>query len=373
MNHQTQLPALLQVHVPSRLLVVAAAHVGNNVFCTPAIQLLRNALPRAEIDVVALNSASASVFQGNDAISRVHVVRWPWQMRRLAVRYDQVICLHPKSAFLLERVATPVATIPAFDSHRHYAEQILAFTSSLVGRAIDDSDRRYRLAGTLSRQGDAMLAHPVLANRSGPRIGIHLGCGRTAIHGWKFFYRKRDSHPKLWPAESYAALAEQLRQCFPEAVFVITGTRNERFLARRFTKTMKGIIDLTGKTSVSELAGIIGELDLFITQDCGVLHVAATTSTPLLALFGPTNPALTGPWPLASHHQLLQAARMTEISPQMAVNAAAELLQQTPVVVQEGTTPKIKTVLNQLILAGALWLQKYEILECAAPAWMGLL
>lgn len=301
----------------SRLLVVAAGHIGNSIFCTPAIRLLRRALPLAAIDVVALNAASAAVFEGNDAISSVFVVRWPWRMSRLAAHYDHVVCLHPKSAELLARVEVPVSVIPPFDSQHHHAEQILAFASALTGLPIIDGDRQYQIA-TL----------PPRMNFPGqPRIGIHLGCGRTAIHGWKFFYRKRDCHPKLWPMDYYAELAQRLRQVFPDAVFVLTGTRNEKFLARRFAKALPGVIDMTGKTSVVELAGLIGELDLFITQDCGVLHVAASTATPLLALFGPTCSAITGPWPPAAHQRILQGASMAEITPQMAAQAAADLLQ----------------------------------------------
>lgn len=241
-------------------------------------------------------------------------------MARLAARYDHVVCLHPKSAFLLARVAVPVSIIPPFNSPQHHAEQILAFASSLVGRTIDNEDRHYHVAA----------APQIRAFEGHPRIGIHLGCGRTAIHGWKFFYNKRGTHPKLWPTNYYVALAKQLSQTFPDAVFVITGTRNERFLARHFTKTLQGVVDLTGKTSIVELAGIIGTLDLFITQDCGVLHVAASTRTPLLALFGPTCAATTGPWPIAAHHHLLQAASMAEITPEMAAQAAIEILHDIP-------------------------------------------
>lgn len=366
MNQQANLPAALQVRAPLRLLVVAAGHVGNSVFCTPAIQLLRDALPTSTIDVVALNSASAEVFQGSEAISSVYIARNSWRMARLAVQYDEVICLHPKSTSLLKRVAVPVTVIPPFDAQRHHAEQILAFVSSLVGRSIDEEDRHYHLTPAASR--------PLNIGGS-PRIGIHLGCGRTAIHGWKFFYRKRDSHPKLWPTEHYAALAEQLRQRYPDATFVITGTRNERFLARRFAKMMGGVIDLTGKTSIVELAGIIDELDLFITQDCGVLHVAAATTTPLLALFGPTCAASTGPWPPAPHHQILQGASMAEITPTMAACAAVELLQQRECAVQNIPAPDLKETLGKLIVTFVFWLQQYDFLggSYIASSYAGLL
>ncbi len=348
--------APLPISATSRRLIVAAGHVGNNIFCTPAIQLLRSAQPNSVLDVVALNSACASVFVGNAAVDRVHVVRWVWQMSRLAAQYDEVICLHPKSAYLLQNATVPVRILPALNAQRHHAEQILEFAASLVGSTVEAGDCGYRVPARA-------MTLPVLKGR--PCIGIHLGCGRTAIHGWKFFYRKRDSHPKLWPTENYIALAEQLRQTYPDALFVLTGTRNERFLARRFRKCMNDVVDLTGKTSVAELAGVIGELDLFITHDCGVLHIAASTSTPLLALFGPTNRVGTGPWPAAPHRQVLSAATMAALLPETVAAAAKAMLSAPkPVTITQPLREQSRlSVCNKLMLAGMAWLIESDVFE----------
>ncbi|MFT3929604.1 MAG: glycosyltransferase family 9 protein [Spongiibacteraceae bacterium] len=344
----------LRIANPSRLLLVAAGHVGNCIFCTPAIHWLRRALPHATIDVVVLNQACAAVFAGNDAISSVLVVRWRWQMTKLAGHYDHVVCLHPKSIALLAQVTVPMSVIPPFSSDQHHAEQILTFARALAGGAVDNEDRRYRIT-------PVSTAASRLVGQARPLIGIHLGCGRTAIHGWKFFYRKRDAHPKLWPIEHYAELAKQLRNMFPDAQFVLTGTRNERFLARRFSNIISDAIDLTGRTSVVELAGLIEQMDLFITHDCGVMHVAASTSTPLVALFGPTSPALTGPWPLAAHHRILQAERMADITPQMAARAATDLLQSSSVANKAAPALDVVPVPNHWIAITVLWLQQHDV------------
>lgn len=351
----------LQLASPSRLLLVAAGHVGNSIFCTPAIHLLRRALPQTVIDVVVLNKACAAVFADNAAVSSVFVVRWLWQMERLASRYDHVVCLHPKSIFLLAHVTVPTSVIPPFNTDQHHAEQILTFAHSLVRGAIADDDRRYRIA-SVSKLVTRFAGH------AKPLIGIHLGCGRTAIHGWKFFYRKRDSHPKLWPIEHYAELAKQLRKAFPDAQFVLTGTRNERFLAHRFINIIGDAIDLTGSTSIVELAGLIGEMDLFITHDCGVMHVAASTSTPLMALFGPTSPALTGPWPLAAHHRILQAERMADISPQWAAQIATDLMHAFYDADKATTAAEAVPVSRHWIAITALWLQQHDVFNSGYTA-----
>jgi heptosyltransferase-2 len=53
---------------------------------------------------------------------------------------------------------------------------------------------------------------------------------------------------------------------------------------------------LTGKTSLSELAALLSFADLFVTNDSGPMHMANFLKTPLVALFGPTEPSRTAPF-----------------------------------------------------------------------------
>jgi heptosyltransferase II len=60
-------------------------------------------------------------------------------------------------------------------------------------------------------------------------------------------------------------------------------------------------IDLSGKTSLGEAMALIDRCHLFITNDSGLMHVAAALDTPLIAIFGSTNSITTGPWSENSH------------------------------------------------------------------------
>ena len=60
-----------------------------------------------------------------------------------------------------------------------------------------------------------------------------------------------------------------------------------------------GILNLAGKTSLRELIPLISECDVFVTNDSGPLHIAYAVGTPLVAIFGSTDPELTGPPPEA--------------------------------------------------------------------------
>jgi ADP-heptose:LPS heptosyltransferase len=60
--------------------------------------------------------------------------------------------------------------------------------------------------------------------------------------------------------------------------------------------TRAPVIDMRGKTNLKQLAALLQEVDLLVTNDSGPMHIAAALGTPVVAIFGPTNPKRTGPY-----------------------------------------------------------------------------
>ena len=52
---------------------------------------------------------------------------------------------------------------------------------------------------------------------------------------------------------------------------------------------------LTGKTTLRQLAACLEQVSLVVSNDTGVLHIASALNRPVVALYGPTSPAITGP------------------------------------------------------------------------------
>lgn len=101
---------------------------------------------------------------------------------------------------------------------------------------------------------------------------------------------------KRWPAEKFARLASLLQKK-KKANILIVGYQDEARLAESISSEMsKKPISLTGKTSLRQLAGLISHADLFITNDSGPMHMANALKTPVVAVFGPTDPIITGPF-----------------------------------------------------------------------------
>ena len=311
-----------------KILILASNSTGNNIFCTPAIRFLKKHFPQARIDVVALNRLCAEVFDGNPSIGEVFILDSRRAFDKLAKGYDRVICLNANAKKKLGDLQTPMASIGNLSGDSHHAEQLLQFMGGLLQREVTNEDRPYfiystpELAATLLK--DSGIASDNLL------ITIHLGCGTTKLHGWKFFYSKRADDKKLWPVDEYIKLGKALIAANPKVRIIITGTRNESFLAKQFEREVPGTINLVGKTSVSDLHSLMQRVNLFIAHDCGVFHIAAASDVPIVGLFGPTNHVLTGPYPIKPQHTLIKKAEMAEITVPEVVDAAFALIAAYP-------------------------------------------
>jgi heptosyltransferase II len=104
-----------------------------------------------------------------------------------------------------------------------------------------------------------------------------------------------NSRAKRWQAESYAALNDKLQNNL-DANVIIVGANDEIDVAQEvFAKSEKKPIILTGKTSLSEAVAILSEIDLLVSNDMGLAHIAPAVGTKTLVIFGPTNEKTTQP------------------------------------------------------------------------------
>jgi len=100
---------------------------------------------------------------------------------------------------------------------------------------------------------------------------------------------------KCWSPRRFGELGERLAQRRRLSVLLF-GKEEERSIGSDIFHRLQGIgIDLMGKTGLLQLAALLEKCHLLVTNDTGTMHVAAAVGTPVVALFGPTNPQTTGP------------------------------------------------------------------------------
>lgn len=135
-----------------------------------------------------------------------------------------------------------------------------------------DPEDRLRVGRMLARWG---------ADETAPLIGINP----SAAFG----------PAKQWPPDRFARLADRIRGRIGGRVLLFGGP-GDRELGERVAAAMKGpSVNLAGRTRLGEAMALIERCRIFVTNDSGLMHVAAALDTPQVAIFGSTDPRATGP------------------------------------------------------------------------------
>ncbi|PLZ00801.1 lipopolysaccharide heptosyltransferase II [Burkholderia sp. WAC0059] len=100
---------------------------------------------------------------------------------------------------------------------------------------------------------------------------------------------------KRWPPEHFAALAQMIGQSFPYAQIVALGSPKDAPLAQAIAGRAPNVRSLCGQTALGEACALIARASAVVTNDSGLMHVAAALRRPLIALYGSTDPRHTPP------------------------------------------------------------------------------
>jgi heptosyltransferase-2 len=133
------------------------------------------------------------------------------------------------------------------------------------------------------QEGEAQAAAPLLISQqpAGPWVGLSPG----AAYG----------PAKRWPPERFAAVGRELQKNWG-ARLVLLGGAEDRDAGEEVMARLPGALNLVGRTSLRQALGVLTHLLLLITNDSGLMHAAAALGVPLIAIFGSTDPAATGPF-----------------------------------------------------------------------------
>jgi heptosyltransferase-2 len=103
---------------------------------------------------------------------------------------------------------------------------------------------------------------------------------------------------KRWPTEHFAALAKDLIEAHPSNQIILIGSQGDRYLADQIPSQANqnpNIHNWCGSTSLDEAIALIGMSKAVISNDSGLMHIAAALKVPQVAIFGSSDPAHTPP------------------------------------------------------------------------------
>ena len=295
-----------------RLIIRSPNWIGDAIMATPAVRALARRFAAAHIAILA-KPWVAPVFIDNPHVDEVVVydsegghkgiagrLRLGRHLRRKA--YDGAISLPNAIDAALIFQAAKIPLRGGYDTdfrrpllthavhrtpeikRRHQVRYYLTLLAALGVPAEDEHLELITGAGA-RRQARATLAAAGI-DADAPLLGINPG----AAYGTA----------KRWHPERFAQVADHLQHEYGLQVLIF-GSAGERPVADVVARLMHTpAINLAGQTGLDEAMAIIERCRLFITNDSGLMHVAAALKVPLVAIFGPTNAAVTRPWSLVA-------------------------------------------------------------------------
>jgi lipopolysaccharide heptosyltransferase I len=281
-----------------RLLVVRLGSLGDLVHTLPAVSAIHRTFPRLEIDwlVDAVHQeflALVPMLTSVVTLTAPNARGWVDVRRRLrARRYDAALDFQGlvKSA-ALSRLSGATRVI-GFDrtSLREPAAAILYRERVPVGRGGHVIQKNLRLAAAVGAEAttaefpirpveSAVLA-AIQANDPSPFALLNPGAA------WP---------NKRWPADRFGRLAAWLRDQHGLRSIAVWGP-GEETLARAIAAASSGAAAAAPPTLLTDLVALSRAARLVVSGDTGPTHIAAAFGTPVVALFGPTDPLRNGPW-----------------------------------------------------------------------------
>jgi lipopolysaccharide heptosyltransferase II len=289
-----------------RILVIKLRAIGDVLLSTVVIRNLRTAFPDAQIDFLT-ERLSREVLEGNSDLHSVLVFdnkRDNGVKLLLDVRsrnYDLVFDLfgNPRSALITYfsgatyrvgyrfkwRQYCYTTVVEPRGGEVHNTEFNLDALRSLEIPVPDTS-----IVFPLSREAEKFAEEFFQKNSISNTFVVALNPGG----GW---YTKR------WKAGQFAELGDLLTKEYHARILIIWGP-GEEAEAKNIQRQMNSPSMIIPNTSLQQLAAILKRCSVMVTNDSGPMHIAAAMNTPIVAMFGPTNPELQGP--VGHRHEIVQ-------------------------------------------------------------------
>lgn len=276
---------------------------------TPLIRALRRRFPQARLEyltgrwsapAIASNPHLNNVTAFDDAIIQSRniprLLGLAAKIRRQ--KYDTILVLDPGwqagllSAFFgglrvgFDRNGEGKFHHRTTPLHRtqHDSEQYLVL-GGLLGAHAQDTSLDFFVPAA-----DTTFAQIKVGSVPRPRVALCPGGGKNPYQSMP---------ARRWPASYYRRLAQMLESA--GVSIVICGSREDEGIAK--TVATPKSLNLTGRTNLGQTAAALAACNAVVTHDQGLLHVAAAAKTPIVALFGPTDPRRKRP--LGEKHRVI--------------------------------------------------------------------
>lgn len=286
-----------------KILIIKFSAIGDVLMATPAIRAIRKKYPKAKICLlIGQWSKEAAVGNPNidefiifdDTMFREHriipTISLIWKLR--GEKFDLAINTHRSKALNIFTFLIGARMSVGFD--RNFGKYLLA-NAIKEDKTMHEIDKylllveaqkeRNKNIDIFLSEDDEEFAKKFLSDNGivGSDTVIGMGPGGAKNPG-------EDMSQRRWPTEYYAELSDTLISNKNIKVLFF-GNKADSLIVKQIKDKMKHkAIDVSGKTTLKQAAALIKRCAVFVTHDCGLLHVAAAQNIPIISIFGPTDP-----------------------------------------------------------------------------------
>lgn len=287
----------------NNILVIKLRYLGDVLLSTPVLTALRERFPTARL-TMAVNRGTEDMVKWNPDLQDMIVVERSGIVAQLRAlhqvrqrRFDCVIDLTDgdRSAVLTRFSGAPVR-IGFNDEHRWRGQlySTIISTGPAIVHRIERDLAALSPLGIESKSGPLRLhiskEDEVAADRLLQELGVMGPNGSSPtplvmLHpGARYWF-------KAWPAERFASLADRLTHLYGCRVLIGGSEQDSGIAANIVAQTRSRPLSIAGRATLLQFAAVLKRCRLFVGNDNGAMHMAAAMGMPVVALFGPSNPA----------------------------------------------------------------------------------
>ncbi len=301
------------------ILLVRLRLIGDVIFTTPALRAIKRSVPGARLTYV-VEPEAAPVVAGNPHLDRLLVIPRTRGLGRLlndmaiartlrASRFDVAIDFHggPRSAWLTWASGAPKRIGYRLPGRRWVYTDLVDRPRGLAPRhSVVNQWDLLRPLGVAFEPPDPLTDAVEMPEdaRTRERVAARLAtAGVRPGHHVIVIHVSAGNPFRRWPEESFSDLIATLVEGDSRRRIVLTAGPSDRRAVARIARRARArpnaepdaLVD-AGEFDLAELRSLISCAALFIGGDSGPLHIASTTTTPIVGVFGPTLPARSAPW-----------------------------------------------------------------------------
>ena len=298
-----------------KILILALSGIGDALMFTPALNLLRETLPKAQIDALVMFKGAKDIYERNPDINNVIffnlIKEGSAQSLRFVLglrgKYDISINVYPSNrkeynliSFLIgakKRAAVKYlrkdiqnlgflnnVSITEDDSRHNVLTNIMLCEELLNKKFTEQPPLDFRLTREDNTYAKDFISS-ISIKENDLVVGFHPGSATLKNHT-----------KRRWEPEKFARLAQLLIEDHNAKILIFGGSDENELKEKINSQINSSHSFIVNNNNIAQTAAIMQRCNVFVTNDSSLMHVASSLKLKVVAILGPTNPDYIHPW-----------------------------------------------------------------------------